>query len=233
MKYHDFLTGIHSFSFDETKYPFYNTLVKIFNFSPLNKIHTFHDISEQILFENDTATFFHKTYYKSPYYPEVIDIYKNFVQKEVLPLFNQSDFIIQKEPSFRIHLPNNTALGKKTTDKDEIVGIHCDGDYGHPAEEINFMLSITGQEGTNSVYTESEPNKGDFSSVHIERGQFVSFYGNKCRHYNVKNTTDSTRISFDFRVIPKSVYKENGATAIHSNRKFTVGEYYSEMSIFA
>jgi hypothetical protein len=233
MDYNLLKSSIQYFSYDESKYPFYTLLTKIFNFSPLDKLHLIHDISEQILFENDTSTYFHKKYYKSDLYIEVIKVYYDFIKMEVLPLFNENDFIIQKEPSFRIHLPNNTALGKKETDQNEIIGIHCDGDYGHPAEEINFMLTITGQEGSNSVFAESEPNKGDFVSVTINRGQFVSFYGNQCRHYNIKNTTGKTRISFDFRVIPKSLYKESNASAVHSNRKFIVGEYYTNISINA
>ena len=61
----------------------------------------------------------------------------------------------------------------------------------------------------------------------IQKGEFISFYGNKCLHYNMLNTTGKTRISLDFRVIPGSIYKDSLDKAIHSNRKFIVGEYYT------
>ena len=89
------------------------------------------------------------------------------------------------------------------------------------------MLSITGQHNSNSCYIETSPQKGDFYPVTIERGEFISFYGNQCRHYNMKNTTGKTRISFDFRVIPYSLYKESQNEAIHSKRAFKIGDYYT------
>jgi hypothetical protein len=156
----------------------------------------------------------------------MIAIYDDFLEKNILPLFGE-DIVVQKEPSFRISLPNNTALGKCATDTDsEIIGMHCDGDYNHPKEEINFMLTITGQEETNSCYIETEPNKGDFFPVKLGKGDFMSFYGNQCRHYNKVNLTGKVRISIDFRVIPYSEYKDTTTSAVHSNRKFCIGEYF-------
>jgi hypothetical protein len=40
-------------------------------------------------------------------------------------------------------------------------------------------------------------------------GQFVTFYGNRCRHYSVANLTDVTRVSFDFRVVPFELFDDN------------------------
>jgi len=214
----------HTYSTD--KYPFYEKISKILNEPQLELITD--TKTEQTTFENDTATDYHKRYYKSPYYNEIIVIYNQFIREVVMPLFKEKTLIVQKEPSFRIHLPDNTALGKKVEQgDDQRIGLHSDSLYNHPEEEINFMVSITGQEGTNSCYIESQPGNDDFHPVKIEKGEFVSFYGNKCRHYNMLNKTGKTRISFDFRVIPASIFKNTEAEAIHSKRKFIVGEYYS------
>jgi hypothetical protein len=227
MNYSDLISGVHYYTYDKTVYPFYQKVSQIFNTTtPLELFHTKADSIEQVTFDNDTSTDYHKMYYKSPLYKEMIDIYDNFIVNNILPIFKE-DIVVQKEPSFRICLPDNTALGKCTTDTDKnIIGLHCDGDYNHPPEEINFMLSITGQEGTNSCYIESQPNKGDFFPVKMNQGEYVSFYGNKCRHYNMLNDTGKTRISIDFRVIPLSKYKETDSVAVHSNRKFAIGDYY-------
>ena len=38
-------------------------------------------------------------------------------------------------------------------------------------------------------------------------GQCVLFWGNQCLHYTLPNDTDTTRVSIDFRVVPKSYYQ--------------------------
>lgn len=222
-----------SITYDTSKFNFYKKIQEIFAVSDsLEALHESLPESkalDQVTFENDTSTEFHKKYYKSSLYPEVVELYSSFVKETILPLFSsETSLIVQTAPSFRVHFPNNTALGKRSDQDDsEIIGLHCDGDYGHPAEEINFMLSITGQSGTNSCYIESRPGNGDFEALNIKKGEVAVFYGNRCRHFNKKNQTNQTRISFDFRVIPGSLYKESSATAVHSKKKFVVGEYYS------
>jgi hypothetical protein len=228
MDYSSYRNSIKYFSYDTELYPLYTMIQNVYGTTaPLEYLHQEHivDPFEQVTFENDTKTDYHRMYYKSPMYKDVIAMYHSFIRDNVSPLF-QEDIVVQKEPSFRIGVPNNTVLGKLQTDEEEIIGMHCDGDYNHPPQEINFMVSITGQEGTNSCYVESAPMKGDFAPLTIDKGQFVSFYGNRCRHYNKVNRTGRTRISFDFRVIPLSEYKETEGTAVHSNRKFVIGDYF-------
>ncbi len=222
-------------TYDITKFPFQETMKKVLGFEgDITQAHNLIQGSigwDQITFQNDTATDFHKRYYKSPYYQEMVDLYHRFLQEWLLPQLVEEEYIVQKEPSFRIHIPNNTALGKRDDQNDdEIIGLHCDGDYNHPSTEMNYMLTITGQSETNSCYVESEPGKGDFHAININYGEVFRFYGNKCRHYNKKNRTNQSRISFDFRLIPASQYTETQNSAIHSGRKFTVGDYYIRLS---
>jgi hypothetical protein len=218
---------VRYYKYDTDEHPFYEKVQEIFSTEkPLELIHNENTTTEQVTFDTDTSTDYHKLYYNSDLYKEMIAIYDDFLVKNILPIFGE-DIVVQKEPSFRICLPNNTALGKCVTDTDsEIIGMHCDGDYNHPKEEINFMLTITGQEETNSCYIETEPKKGDFFPVKLAKGDFMSFYGNQCRHYNKVNRTGKTRISIDFRVIPYSQYNETEASAVHSNRKFCIGDYF-------
>ena len=224
--FNHFSNGNYTYNYSQYEYPFYEKIQKIFNEPNLEMISS--SSLGQVTFENDTATDFHKIYYKSPYYNEIIDIYNKFIQNCILPLFKDTTLIVQKEPSFRIHLPNNTALGKRSDQGDDVrIGLHCDSWYNHPKEEINFILTITGQEDSNSCYIETQPKSNIFFPLKIQKGEFISFYGNKCLHYNMLNTTGKTRISLDFRVIPGSIYKDSFDEAIHSKRKFIVGEYYT------
>lgn len=67
-------------------------------------------------------------------------------------------------------------------DDDQRIGLHCDGEYGHPEGEVNFMLTFTPMFGSNGCFVESEPDKGDFAPIVMEYGQVFRFWGNKCVH---------------------------------------------------
>jgi hypothetical protein len=226
------MTAEKIYSFPVEQFPFQQVMSKILGLEgDLKEAHTLIEGStewSQITFENDTSTGFHTKYYKSPLYHEMITLYKQFLQEWLLPQLEEEEYIVQKEPSFRIHLPNNTALGKRDNEAElnERIGFHCDGEYNHPPSEMNYMFTITGQSDTNSCYVESEPGKEDFHPIQLEYGEVFRFYGNRCRHFNKKNISGQTRISFDFRVIPASKYEELETSAVHSGRKFVVGGYY-------
>lgn len=46
--------------------------------------------------------------------------------------------------------------------------------------EVNFWVPLSRVYGTNSLWTESEPGKGDFRPVEAEPGVGFRFYGNQC-----------------------------------------------------
>ena len=65
----------------------------------------------------------------------------------------------------------------------------------------------------------------------MKYGEFYSFYGNKLKHYNKTNDTGDSRVSIDFRIIPKSYYEEkNENKSLHGKRPFLIGGYYVELS---
>jgi len=236
----EFKTDRYTFSYDTNKYDLETPLRKIFDnwTDPINQLYKFFENSEtldQITIDNDTKTKFHNKWYSSPHYDEFLNVYYSLVREVICPLFkDESAFIVQKDPAFRIHLPNNTALGFRPNmgDPDDKIGIHCDSDYNHPDPEINFMLTLSGQKDNNSCFVETAPGSDVFQPLNMEYGQFTSFYGNKCRHYNKTNDTGVARISIDFRIFPKSKYNPNYEKAsIHGKRPFLVGGYYVEIVI--
>ena len=233
-------SSIRKFTYDTERYPFTRILRKIFDDwdDKIENLHLFFqnsDMIKQITIDEDTKTKFHRHYYDSQHYQEMLDLYYTFVKEIVLPLFKTDDteFIVQKDPCFRINIPNNTALGKRTSmnDPDDKIGIHCDGEYGHPDSEINFMLSFGYQRGTNSCYIETQIGNEIYEPVEIKYGEFINFYGNKLRHFNKVNTTGESRVSIDFRIIPKSLYDNNNTSvSLHGKRPFLIGGYYIELS---
>ena len=130
-------------------------------------------------------------------------------------IFNE-DLIYQGRPTLRVNFPNNKAVGDW----------HRDREYSHPLEEINIWVPITKSFDTNAIWIESEFDKNDFKPVNVDYGQFIIF-DSGLKHGNKLNIENKTRLSFDFRVIPKSLYKDRpGKSSIDTKMKFEIGDYY-------
>ena len=87
-------------------------------------------------------------------------------------------------------------------------------------------------ENTTAIWAETSPGKKDFFPMEIDYGQYFNFNGNKCTHGNKINTSENVRISFDFRILPKSRYFLNEKTTSVTSKKFIVGEYYKASQNF-
>ena len=181
------------------------------------------------MFSNDVSTYFHKILYNSPYYSELLNVYYKFIKTNIFQFFPDEKYlVVQKDPGFRVCAPNNTALGLRENENEcDIIGMHTDGEYNHPDTEINFIIAVTEMFGKNSVFMETQPNMGDFKAINMKWNEYLMFYGNKCRHYNMKNDTGQSRVSLDFRVIPFSKYDPNyNKVSVHASRKFLIGDYF-------
>jgi len=122
----------------------------------------------------------------------------------------------QRDAIMRVVMPE----GPNTTN------LHCDADYHHPPAEMNWWFPFTPVSGSNSLFIESRPGAGDFKPVELEYGQVLRFYGNLCQHYSVPNTSPSSRVSCDVRVLSLPHHSQDwkdrlGRTCIHK-----VGQYY-------
>jgi hypothetical protein len=103
-----------------------------------------------------------------------------------------SGVVYQGTPSLRVHLPGT---GKPLIRK------HNDAEYFHQPNEINCWMALTPTFGSNTLWAESTPGRGDFHPFECEEGEgeLRLFYGNQCMHYTLPNHTDTTRVSIDFR----------------------------------
>jgi ectoine hydroxylase-related dioxygenase (phytanoyl-CoA dioxygenase family) len=190
------------------------TVAEILDCKDLSRLHTTLDKQYDVFKrEEDQSSIFHKKVYGN--YDRIIPIYKHLVRDVVRPLFSEA-IVYQKAPSFRVHLPNNLAVGT----------FHKDKDFGHPDVEINFLIPLTKMWGTNSTWIESEEDEGDYQPIESEPGYITMFNGANCKHGNHLNRTDYTRVSMDFRVISQSSYEPSTNGSINTNLKFRVGEYY-------
>lgn len=78
---------------------------------------------------------------------------------------------------------------------------HCDMAQGHSIGNISYHIPLTATFGTNAVYTESRPGREDWHPLVAKSpGLGFQFDGARCLHFNLKNETDITRVSLNFRI---------------------------------
>jgi len=96
--------------------------------------------------------------------------------------------------------------------------------------EINFIIALTDMYDTNSIWKESYPRLGDYKPITLKSGDVYCFCGNLCEHFNKINKTSKTRISMDFRILPKYCVSEtNHVKSVTTGKKFSDGGYYKSL----
>jgi hypothetical protein len=208
-----------TFKYSKEQYPFVELIWQLFGCCNLDQLHTKWKKEYDLFNEpsQDSDTIYHKMFYDKMRggWEDFLDVYKSFINEFVREEIGQP-IIYQKWPTFRVHLPNNLAVG----------AWHTDSEFNHPEGEVNFVIPITRMFESNTFITESEPGLRDFRQIELTPGDLFMFNGNKCLHGNLPNRTGKTRVSLDFRVMKESDYKENNNTSITTGTKFLVGEYY-------
>ena len=211
-------------SYNAKEYNFVDIIKNLFDCKNLQLLHE--KLPENIKYTElhkigeDNKTWFHKKFYKpiNEGNSQFQSLYDKFIFEVVSKFVDEASFLYQKTPTFRVHAPDNVAVG----------GWHKDSDYNHPSGEENFIVSLTPAYGTNTVWSESAPGLGDFSPFVMDVGNIIQFDGNRCLHGNKTNDTGLTRVGFDFRIIPFSLYKEDKSLkSISASRQFILGDYYS------
>ena len=219
--------------YNTKNYPFSDVLSKLFSVTALEKIHC--EVDNLNGFDGDlgrdSQSRIHDLFYKTIKNEDSIlrKLWDSFLMEEVLQAFNTKEtYIVQKLPNIRIHIPGAKAINRWHCDSDQ--------DHRHPIGEINCILPLTEMYESNSVWRESKPNLGDFRPFELSLGDLVFWNGNTCIHGNKVNTTDITRVSFDFRILSKKNYehmlrnkRDNEMKTATMGTKFLVGSYYKEL----
>ena len=171
--------------------------------------------------KHDQSTKWHKCFYKKIREDSVFDsYYKAFLEDKVKPRFNE-EIVYQKIPTFRVHLPGNVSVGEFHKDKD-----YRNKEWAEKVKEINYYVPLTKAYDTNTIWAESEEDKGDYSTIVADYGECVEWDASNLTHGNKDNITNFTRVSFDFRVISKSRYIDSNHLTINTKIPFGIGGYY-------
>lgn len=201
-------------------YPFRDSIAMMLGTDELENLHRMGGYPRGVVKPgSDNHTVWHNKFYDSIASSGFMDIYNDFISEIIRPLFDNEALVVQNRPTFRIHWQGNLSVG----------AFHRYSDYNHNEAEVNFWIPVTHAFDTNTIWIESARGKKDYSAINVHHGQALEFPGCELMHGNEINNTGQTRVSFDFRVIPHSKYREPAepkAGVGHGLHKFKLGEYY-------
>jgi len=200
------------FTYDTREYRFRELLCEIFSVGKLENLGVGDDI-DVLSCKTDQSTEFHRKFYD--HFSEIRAEYLKLIGNVIAPRFDEP-FCYQNIPTFRVHLPGNVAVGE----------FHTDEDYNHSPGEINYWVPFTQAFESNSVYIESSWGSQEFVPIRADYGDIVTFDAVQWEHGNKLNTTGQTRVSFDFRCIPESLYRPKGLKTVHARKSLKVGDYF-------
>jgi ectoine hydroxylase-related dioxygenase (phytanoyl-CoA dioxygenase family) len=132
--------------------------------------------------------------------------------------FTGKTIIYQSRPTFRVHAPNNIAVAKW----------HKDKAYNHSSNEINIYLPVTSAFDTNTIWAESEEDKGDYAPMNANYGEYFIWNGANLLHGNKKNETNQSRVSLDFRFILPENFQYSGSSVTHGV-EMALGKYWTRL----
>ena len=191
--------------YDTERYPFCQVVSEILGRSDLDRLTPVDEIWKV---GKDQASEYHAAFYS--HLEDFLPLYRDFVRHVLFVERQQSRHILfQRVPTFRVHLPGNVAVGEQ----------HRDGDYGHVDGEINYWVPVTDAWGTNTIWIGDEPQS-------VNYGEALIFDGVNLLHGNKLNDTGHSRVSFDFRLLPKRLYKPRTERSVSAGVRFIVGEYW-------
>ena len=211
------------YDYDSSKFPFKETVQNMMNVDQLDMIHEVFEFPEKLEIIKDQNTILHDKFYEEMKKAEFTALYKDFVSNFIsdLEIFKNEKILYQTYPSFRIHQPNNIAVGQ----------YHKDSDFGHNTHEMNFWLPFTNAWDTNAVWI-GDPDSGDHECMEVDYGQVANFDGANSLHGNKDNLTGKSRLSIDFRIFPLKFYnqqEQEQTETLTQKKKFVIGEYWSEL----
>lgn len=210
------------YSYDTVQFPFKSIIDDHFRKHLKVPSEDLHKLADRSLYPvgivtpgTDNNTALHDILYKVFDGAEFLPTYRKFIQFLQGPI--GEELIFQKKPTFRIHLPGNLSVGD----------YHRDRDYGHPPEEINIWVPVTEARKTATIWLESAYEKNDFHPKELGNGEFLIF-DSALKHGNEINAEGYTRVSMDFRVIPKTLYSDNRRVTANRGLQLSLGHYYDQ-----
>ena len=190
--------------YDQQRFDFAGAISAVTGVPDLAQWHHYHAPAEaeEAPGFGDQASAMHQKLYGVE---EISSLYREFVLTVITELVGD-DVRYQHVPNWRIQLPGRHGVGS----------YHRDRSGGHNPCEFTFWVPLADVTAENSLWVESSEGAEDFRPHPMRYGQMLAFDSANLMHGNVRNASDRTRVSFDFRVIPASVFHDGLATPHHT-----------------
>lgn len=221
-KYHSLKNCVTKHTYNTDRYPFrrlFCEMIRLWDIENMHRFGGFEDVGNEPGKDNNSS--FHTLFYGKMRPSSFIACYRQFICVVIRQLIGEP-IIYQKYPTLRIHIPNGKG----------VAAYHIDSDYNHPVDEFNIWIPFTFAKDTRSIWIESAPGKKDYNPQQVFYGQFLTFEGGKLSHGNEVNMTDETRVSIDFRIIPRSLWKPSDMKGLAYGKIRDVNgddSYYAQM----
>jgi len=216
--------GMKKITYSTKDYDFNSLIKEWLQVDDLTTLHKLSDYKEIFSREKDQSSEWHQTFYnKIRNDSSFFDLYERFLADVIKPT-HEEGIVYQKIPTFRVHLSGNIAVGEWHKDK-----AYREDGWSDLVKEINYYLPFTDTNDENTIWVESEEDKGDFSPMILKYGECMKWDGVNLMHGNKVNSSDKTRVSVDFRVIDKKNYVPSEHGSINMKIPFSIGGYYKEM----
>jgi hypothetical protein len=211
----------YNIAYNTAKFNFADIVKEWFGTSDLETLHQDrqYDLLDR---EHDQSTHWHQLFYEKFRSDESFNTMYLLLLKHIKTLvYHEQQIVYQRIPSFRVHLPNNVAVGEFHKDKD-----YRDPEWAKRVMESNFYLPLTTTNEHNTIWAESEEDKKDYAPMLADYGECLMWDGSNLTHGSKTNKSDKTRVSVDFRIIPKELYEESSHGSINTKVTFKIGGYY-------
>ena len=229
------LRRLNVLTFDPAAHPVlraFRALIGVADDADLSRAHlSFRDFSRRSSHLDDKASLLAPLARDSPARDAFVDAYDALVLAVVAPAVAAAmgpeleDAILYAAfPCVRVQQPCEF----------HTIRAHVDSMYNHPEGSVNCWLPLTSAFGANTLQLESAPGAEDFRPLVLDHGAVAMFHGHSVAHFTVANTTDETRVSLDFRVVPRSVHDPSaectarkGPGDASARQCYNVSGYYS------
>jgi ectoine hydroxylase-related dioxygenase (phytanoyl-CoA dioxygenase family) len=212
---------MNKYQYNVNNYNLIGLVQDVFNIKELDQIHSIleSDLGIPTDPSQDQTTVFHKIFYKlyEQDNSEFLKVYDSFIEYLIQEHFKGKNMVYQSKPTFRVQIPNNIAVAKW----------HKDKTYNHSNKEINIYLPLTKAFDSNTIWAESEEDKGDYSPMNADAGEYYIWDGANLNHGNKENKTGFSRVSLDFRLIDRQDFDYVG-TSVTTKVPMKLGHYWKE-----
>jgi len=180
-------------SYSTDIYPFSNFLAAaVFNVPTLDQLHLLYSAqagSRSLCYEDNLKLrgLLQRLPDDSPFYA----IYHKWIAELVAPHFGKR-ISYSAHPKMRVHLAGTGSVSE----------FHRDADVTGRPDQINCYLPFTDVFETNTVWCENSYGLKDYAPINLRYGEALVWDGGFLEHGTVRNETDRTRVSCDFRFSP-------------------------------